>query len=131
MFAFIIRRSLEGALTVFGLSLLVFLSLHLAPGDPAAMIAGDQAREEELVVIRQRYGLNDSLPVQYVNWVLRVARGDFGYSHWGERPVGPDLGRAFPISMGLAFGGRIVAGLVGVPAGVRPAGPRGGRPGLG
>jgi len=121
MFAFIIRRSLEGALTVFGLSLLVFLSLHLAPGDPAAMIAGDQAREEELVVIRQRYGLNDSLPLQYWNWVARVLRGDFGTSHWGDRPVGPDLARAFPISMSLALGGLAVAVAVGIPAGVLAA----------
>ena len=59
MFAFLMRRAVEGFLTVLGLSLLVFFSLHLAPGDPAALIAGDQAREEELVVIRQRYGLND------------------------------------------------------------------------
>ena len=121
MFAFIIRRSLEGALTVFGLSLLVFLSLHLAPGDPAAMIAGDQAREEELVVIRQRYGLNDSLPLQYWNWVARVLRGDFGTSHWGDRHVGPDLARAFPISMSLALGGLAVAVAVGIPAGVLAA----------
>lgn len=118
MLAFLMRRAAEGLLTIVGLSLLVFFSLHLAPGDPAALIAGDQAREEELVVIRQRYGLNDSLPVQYLHWVLRVARGDFGYSHWGERPVGPDLVRAFPISMGLAFGGLFVAVLLGIPAGV-------------
>ncbi len=121
MLAFFIRRSLEGVLTVFGLSLLVFLSLHLAPGDPAAMIAGNQAREEELVVIRQRYGLNDSLPVQYWNWVARVLRGDFGTSHWGDRPVGPDLARAFPISMSLALGGLAVAVAVGIPAGVLAA----------
>lgn len=121
MFAFIMRRSLEGALTVFGLSLLVFLSLHLAPGDPAALIAGDQAREEELVVIRQRYGLNDSLPVQYWNWAARVLRGDFGISHRGDRPVGPDLARAFPISMSLALGGLAVAVAVGIPAGVLAA----------
>jgi ABC-type dipeptide/oligopeptide/nickel transport system permease component len=105
-------------LTVLGLSLLVFFSLHLAPGDPAAIIAGDQAREEELVVVRQRYGLNDPLPVQYVHWVGRVMRGDFGISHWGARPVGPDLMNAFPISMNIAQGGLLVAVLLGIPAGV-------------
>jgi peptide/nickel transport system permease protein len=118
MLAFLMRRSVEGLLTVLGLSLLVFFSLHLAPGDPAAIIAGDQAREEELVVIRQRYGLNDPLPVQYVHWVGRVMRGDFGISHWGARPVGPDLMNAFPISMNLALGGLVVAVLLGIPAGV-------------
>ncbi len=121
MLAFLIRRSLEGLLTIFGLSLLVFLSLHLAPGDPAAIIAGNQAREEELVVIRQRYGLNDPLPLQYWNWATRVLRGDFGRSHWGDRPVGPDLARAFPISMTLALGGLAVAVAVGIPAGVLAA----------
>lgn len=121
MLAFLIRRSLEGVLTVFGLSLLVFLSLHLAPGDPAAMIAGNQAREEELVVIRQRYGLNDPLPVQYWTWVARVVQGDFGTSHWGDRPVGPELARAFPVSLSLALGGLAVAVAVGIPAGVLAA----------
>jgi len=121
MLAFLMRRSLEGVLTVFGLSLLVFLSLHLAPGDPAAIIAGNQAREEELVVIRQRYGLTDPLPVQYWNWATRVVRGDFGRSHWGDRPVGPELARAFPISMTLALGGLAVAVAVGIPAGVLAA----------
>ncbi|MGQ0548754.1 MAG: ABC transporter permease [Armatimonadota bacterium] len=121
MLAYVVRRFAEGVLTVFGLSLLVFLSLHLAPGDPAAIIAGNQAREEELVVIRQRYGLNDPLPVQYLSWAARVMRGDFGTSHWGERPVGPDLARAFPISMSLAFGGLAVAVGVGIPLGVLAA----------
>ncbi len=121
MLAYVVRRFAEGVLTIFGLSLLVFLSLHLAPGDPAALIAGNQAREEELVVIRQRYGLTDPLPLQYWNWVTRVVRGDFGISHWGERPVGPELARAFPISMNLAFGGLAVAVVVGIPAGVLAA----------
>ena len=118
MLAFLMRRAVEGLLTVLGLSLLVFFSLHLAPGDPAAIIAGDQAREEELVVVRQRYGLNDPLPVQYVHWVGRVMRGDFGISHWGARPVGPDLMNAFPISMNVALGGLAVAVVLGIPAGV-------------
>jgi peptide/nickel transport system permease protein len=121
MSAFVIRRFAEGILTVFGLSLLVFLSLHLAPGDPAAIIAGNQAREEELVIIRQRYGLNDALPVQYLRWVGRVLRGDFGISHFGERPIGPDLAQAFPISLSLALGGLVVAVALGIPAGVLAA----------
>lgn len=121
MIAFLARRSVEAILTVFGLSLLVFLSLHLAPGDPAALIAGNQAREEELVVIRQRYGLNDPLPVQYVRWIGRVLRGDFGISHFGERPIGPDLAHAFPISMSLALGGLAVAVVVGIPLGILAA----------
>jgi peptide/nickel transport system permease protein len=118
MLAYTLRRLVEGVITVLGLTLIVFASLHLAPGDPAAMIAGSQAQEEELVIIRQRYGLTDPLPVQYLTWLGRVMRGDFGVSHWGERPVGPDLARAFPISMTLALGGLAVAVAIGIPAGV-------------
>jgi peptide/nickel transport system permease protein len=118
MLIYTLRRLVEGVITILGLTLIVFASLHLAPGDPAAMIAGNQAREEELVIIRQRYGLTDPLPVQYLTWLSRVVRGDFGVSHWGDRPVGPDLARAFPISMTLALGGLAVAVAIGIPAGV-------------
>ncbi|MBM3274879.1 MAG: ABC transporter permease, partial [Candidatus Sericytochromatia bacterium] len=118
MLAYAVRRFFEGTITVLGLSLIVFASLHLAPGDPAAIIGGNQAREEELAIIRQRYGLTDPLPVQYATWLWRVTRGDFGISHWGERPVGPELARAFPISVSLALGGLAVAVIVGIPAGV-------------
>jgi len=121
MIAYLSRRVVEGALTIVGLSLLVFLSLHLAPGDPASLIAGNQAREEELAVIRRQYGLDDPLPLQYWNWVTRIVRGDFGVSHWGDRPVGPELARAFPISMTLALGGLAVAVVLGIPAGVLAA----------
>lgn len=121
MIAYLSRRVVEGALTIVGLSLLVFLSLHLAPGDPASLIAGNQAREEELAVIRRQYGLDDPLPIQYWNWVTRIVRGDFGVSHWGDRPVGPELARAFPISMTLALGGLAVAVALGIPAGVLAA----------
>lgn len=121
MIAYLSRRVVEGALTIVGLSLLVFLSLHLAPGDPASLIAGNQAREEELAVIRRQYGLDDPLPIQYWNWVTRIVRGDFGVSHWGDRPVGPELARAFPISMTLALGGLAVAVAFGIPAGVLAA----------
>jgi ABC-type dipeptide/oligopeptide/nickel transport system permease component len=121
MLTFVIRRSWEGLLTILGLTLLVFLSLHLAPGDPAALIAGNQATEAELAVVRERFGLNDSLPVQYWRWLSRVARGDFGTSHFGERPIGPDLMHAFPISLSLALGGLVVAVVVGIPIGVLAA----------
>jgi len=121
MGVFLARRSVEAVLTILGLTLLVFLSLHLAPGDPAALIAGNQATEQELVVIRQRYGLNDPLPVQYVRWIGRVLRGDFGISHFGERPIWPDLADAFPISISLALGGLAVAVVVGIPLGILAA----------
>jgi peptide/nickel transport system permease protein len=126
MFAFALRRLGEGLLTILGLTLLVFLSLHLAPGDPAALIAGNQATEAELAIVRERFGLNDPLPVQYWNWIARVVRGDFGASHFGERPIGPDLLHAFPISLSLALGGLVTSVVIGIPIGVLAAARRDG-----
>jgi ABC-type dipeptide/oligopeptide/nickel transport system permease component len=107
-----------GVITLLGVSLLVFLSLHLAPGDPAAIIAGPQAGEDEIRAIRARFRLDDPLPTQYVNWAMRLLRGDFGVSYRGGRPVWPDLAGAFPVSVQLALGGLAIAVAVGVPAGV-------------
>jgi peptide/nickel transport system permease protein len=113
------------ALVIVVISLIVFLTIHLAPGDPAAVIAGDQASQAELEAVRARYGLSDPLPVQYWNWVRRIVRGDFGISHRAGRAVWPDLADAFPISMKLALLGLVVAVGLGVPLGVVAAVHRG------
>jgi ABC-type dipeptide/oligopeptide/nickel transport system permease component len=114
-------RLATGLLTLLGVSVLVFLSLHLAPGDPAAIIAGPQAGEDELRLIRQQFRLDDPVPIQYLNWAGRVLRGDFGVSYRGNRPVGPDLRTAFPVSLQLALAGLAFAVVIGVPAGVLAA----------
>ncbi|MBI4279237.1 MAG: ABC transporter permease [Armatimonadetes bacterium] len=111
----------QSALTIVGVSILVFMFLHLAPGDPAALIAGPQASEADLQVIRATYGFDDPLPVQYWRWLARILRGDFGYSHRAGQPVGADIARAFPISLTLACGGLLVAVAVGIPLGMTAA----------
>ncbi|MEX2356400.1 MAG: ABC transporter permease [Thermaerobacterales bacterium] len=118
MAVYAFHRGIQAIFSIIGVSLLVFLSLHLAPGDPAQMIGGDQAQEEELEIIRERYGLNDPLPVQYLSWMKRVVSGDFGISHRAGRPVGPDLRHAFPITITLAAGGLLIAVLIGLPMGM-------------
>jgi peptide/nickel transport system permease protein len=118
---FTTSRLAAGLFTLLGVSVLVFLSLHLAPGDPAAIIAGPQAGEGEIRVIRQQFRLDDPLPIQYLNWAGRVLRGDFGVSYRGNRLVGPDLRSAFPVSLNLALAGLALAVVVGVPAGVLAA----------
>ena len=121
MVRYIAGRLGGGLLTLLGVSMLVFLSLYLAPGDPAAIIAGPQAGEDEIRMIRERFRFDDPLPIQYANWTARVLRGDFGVSYRGGRPVWPDLAGAFPVSVQLAVGGLAIAVAVGVPAGVLAA----------
>ncbi len=65
----------------------VFLLLHLSPGDPAAIIAGDNASTEQIAGIRQRLGLDDPLPVQFWRWVCAVLQGDLGISIFSNEPV--------------------------------------------
>jgi peptide/nickel transport system permease protein len=125
MLNYTLQRMAQMALVIVVISLIVFLTIHLAPGDPAAVIAGDQASQAELEAVRARYGLSDPLPVQYWNWVRRIVRGDFGISHRAGRAVWPDLADAFPISMKLALLGLVVAVGLGVPLGVVAAVHRG------
>jgi peptide/nickel transport system permease protein len=118
MIGYIVRRVAIAALTVLGLSVLVFLSIHLAPGDPAALMAGDQATLEDIQRIRERYSLDRPLPVQYAKWLWSVVQGDFGISIRWRGPVGPDLLSAVRVSVVLSGGALLLAVVLGVPAGV-------------
>ena len=70
-----------------GVSVIVFLVLHLSPGDPAEIMLGSQATEEDLTRLRAELGLTEPLPVQYVRWLGLILRGDLGRSLWTKRPV--------------------------------------------
>lgn len=125
MLGYTLQRIGQMLAVIVVISILVFLTIHLAPGDPAAVIGGEQASQAELEAIRARYGLKDSLPVQYWNWARRLLQGDFGISHRAGRAVWPDLAQAFPISLKLAFWGLVVAVGIGIPLGILAAVHRG------
>jgi peptide/nickel transport system permease protein len=72
---------------LLGVSLIVFLVLHLAPGDPAEVMLGANANKEDLASLRTQLGLDQPLHVQYFTWISHVARGDLGRSLWMKRPV--------------------------------------------
>lgn len=127
MLGYIARRLGQAVATMIGVTILVFLSLHIAPGDPAALIAGDEASQEDLQRIRVYYGLDRPLPVQYLNWAWGILRGNFGTSHRGGAPVGPDLLAALRVTLILSAGALAFAIAIGIPvgliAGVRRDGP--------
>jgi peptide/nickel transport system permease protein len=87
MLAYVARRLASTVLVMGIVAVFVFLLLHLAPGDPAAIIAGDNASIEQITAIRQRLGLEDPLPVQFVKWAGRILQGDFGISIFSNEPV--------------------------------------------
>lgn len=118
MAAFIIRRLGQALITIIVVSVLVFGSLHLAPGDPALVIGGNEATDEQLDAIRERLGLDEPFAVQYVRWLSGVLAGDFGNSLRTNRPVAPDLLSAFMVSMQLGVAALLLAVGLGIPTGI-------------
>ncbi len=115
--------SLFGVL--FGVSVVVFLALHLAPGDPAQLLLGPLARPDDLARLRQELGLDESLPVQYGKWIGHALQGDFGRSISSHRPVLTDVMERFQATALLAGASLTIAVVVGLSVGVLSAVQRG------
>ena len=90
---FILKRILSLIPTLFLVSIVIFSLIHLTPGDPARAILGDLATEQEVEALRDAMGLNDPLPVQYVEWIKGVCHGDLGDSIFIQQPM-TQIGRA-------------------------------------
>lgn len=118
MRAYVIRRLLHTLPVLFGVTVVVFAILHLAPGDPAEILLGNEANAESLAVLREAMGLEDPLPVQYVNWAGRMLSGDFGRSLVLGREVLPEVLVRFEATLILTFAALFVAVVLGVGAGV-------------
>lgn len=119
-----IQRLLVLPLLLFGVTVIVFASVHLIPGDPARLLAGGlTASEEQVDEVRAELGFDDALPVQYGRYMSRLARGDLGDSIFAQRTVAAELMDRFPASLELAlvafFFGAPIGALLGVWAAVR------------
>jgi peptide/nickel transport system permease protein len=125
MTAFILRRLVQAVPTVLLTSGLIFLILHLVPGDPAAVLAGSDAPPEVVEALRKEMGLDRSLPVQYVLWLGRVLQGDLGVSYVSKFPVWTLIRRRLPATLELTVAGLAVGMVLGMPAGILAAVRRG------
>jgi len=99
-------------------TLLVFAIVRLIPGDPARLLAGDFATDQIVDELRQRWRLNDPLPVQYAVYVGGVLRGDLGRSITTSTPVRPELVERFLRTLELAVAGVVLAAVIGGAAGI-------------
>lgn len=99
----------------------VFFLLHLVPGDPALVLAGEYASEERLAEIRKLYGFDQPLIVQYGLWLLQVAKGDLGQSLLSSQPVLEIILYRLPNTLLITAYALIVAALIGIPLGVLAA----------
>ena len=112
------RRLLTAVPTVFGVVTLVFLFVHLVPGDPVDVMLGETARPADKAALRAELGLDRPLWEQYGAYLAGVARGDLGRSFLYRRPVADLVAARIPATAALAVAALAVALLVAVPAGV-------------
>ena len=103
MLAYIIRRILILIPTLLGVSVIVFLMLHMTPGDPAELLLGERATNEALAEMREHLGLNEPLHVQYGMFLKRLLRGDLGETIWTRQKVWVEVKQRFPATIELSI----------------------------
>ncbi|MGB9666147.1 MAG: ABC transporter permease [Candidatus Cryosericum sp.] len=118
MRSYIIRRALNVVLIVFVVSIVIFLLIRLAPGDPAITMAGEHASAETLAQMRSEWGLDRPLIVQYGIWLEHALHGDFGQSILTHQAVLVELLQRFPNTLELSVFAMIFATAVGMFAGI-------------
>jgi peptide/nickel transport system permease protein len=115
---FLVRRAFISAVTLLLISLIVFAGVRMIPGDPARVLAGTEADAAGLEEIREKYGLDAPLPVQYLKWLGLAAIGDLGESIRTRTPVASMIASKLPITAELACLSLLVAVAIAIPAGV-------------
>ena len=121
MFAYIIRRILATIPVMVVVALFVFSLLHLSPGDPAAIIAGDTATADDIARIRQKLGLDEPLYIQFATWVWGLLHGDLGISIFTNLPVSKLIAQRIEPTITLTISTLIFSILAAIPMGVLAA----------
>lgn len=122
---YFIRRTLQTIPLMLIISIFVFLFIHLIPGDPARTMAGLDAEESEVIAIREAYGLDDPIVVQYVNYMKKLFQGDMGRSLKSGTPTTELIFTRMQMTLKLVFAGLIWAPVLGIFIGVVSAIKRG------
>ncbi len=121
MSRYIAQRLLIAAITLLGVSLIVFLMLHLLPGDPARIIAGLLASEQDVARMRTQLGLDQPLPVQYARFLGNLLSGNLGISARTSEPVLTEVLHRLPATLELALVSTALATVLGILAGAAAA----------
>jgi peptide/nickel transport system permease protein len=115
------RRLIGAVPVILGISFLIFLLMHIAPGDPVTLLLGDDATPADIARTRQEWGLDRPLIVQYWEFLTRAVTGDFGKSLKFNESVTKLVGERLPATLELAFASLCVAITIAVPLGVYSA----------
>ncbi|RVV96767.1 ABC transporter permease [Mesobaculum littorinae] len=121
MLSFILRRLLIAIPTIILISIFVFALQKFLPGDPILAMAGEERDPETIAFLREKYRLNDPIPLQYLTWVGNALAGDLGISLRTNQPVLELIGEKLPVTIQLATMAMIFAMVIGIPAGILSA----------
>ena len=121
MYAYIVKRLLLAIPTILIISVFVFSLQKLLPGDPILVMAGEERDPQTIAYLRERYRLNDPIPVQYVAWLGAAVQGDLGISLRTNQPVLHLIAQKLPATIQLAVMAIVIAFLIGVPMGILAA----------
>ncbi len=121
MFDFLVQRAAISVVTLFVISMIVFTGVRMIPGDPARVIAGTDADAAGIEEVREKYGLRDPIPFQYLRWVGLALRGDLGQSIRTHESVVKTVTTKLPITIELAFLSLLIAVGIAIPTGVLAA----------
>jgi len=119
--AYLARRLLQLVLVLVGVSLVVFFTMHVLPGDVATLMLGDRATAPQLADLRRQLGLDQPIFIQYFRFGMDALQGDFGRSLRTNDPAFHEVLLAFPVTLQLSLAALAVASLLGVPLGVLAA----------
>jgi peptide/nickel transport system permease protein len=117
MLRYVVRRLLLLVPILIGVSLLIFFWVHALPGNPASALLGERATPQLVKQYKERYGLDEPLPVQYWKYVQTTVKGDLGTSITTRRSVTFEIGQRFPATIELAAAAMLFALSIGLPLG--------------
>ena len=121
MFKYIAQRLVLSIPVFLGVATIVFLVVRVIPGDPAVASLGDYASKEAVEALRQRMGLNQSLPVQYIQFLGDLVRGDLGKSMITDTSIRADIAHSLPYTLELTVLAILIGTILGIPVGVYTA----------
>lgn len=126
MARYLTRRAATTALTLFGIVVVVFFVVRILPGDAAVLRAGPYADADRLAQVREQYGLNEPLYLQFWSYLSGVVRGDLGTSTVSNGSVTTELLQRLPASLELGLYAVVLACVIGIPMGILAAARQGG-----
>ena len=115
---YIAQRLFTTLIVLLGVTFAVFLIIQLVPGDPARVILGVQANEDNVAALRERLGLNEPFLVQYGNWLVNALQGDLGKSLITGQEVAPQIMARLPATLQLAAAALLIGLIIAIPAGI-------------